>query len=192
MPQLPPSSGCDFDALLSPAHKYLVAYNVTKEPVKGCFLSQRAGLKPTDVYIIDLEKATREDESSSTAGKTPPPQVFLSMKPKAGAGDPDQPVNRSMTLILISRQTVSWYLESVRLGGDLNVIFNDGEVRDSSLSPDQFLKPIKYDQPVPQTISAIWQMAIEQTGSTPVAYLKLEAANVLSMVIPTKTPQTGT
>ena len=39
-------------------------------------------------------------------------------------------------------------------------------------------------RPLPEAFDQLWRSIIADTGSTPVSYVKVELANVLSMVIP--------
>jgi hypothetical protein len=94
----------------------------------------------------------------------------------------DESVSRNLTLILKSQFPVRWYLESWGLAGNLEAISNNGPVENYSLSSGQHLRIVR--RPLPEAFEQLWKSIIVDTGSTPVSYVKVELANVLSMVIP--------
>jgi hypothetical protein len=68
------------------------------------------------------------------------------------------------------------------LAGNLEVVSNNGPVENYSLSSWQHLHIVR--RTLPEAFEQLWKSVIADTGSTPVSYIKVELANVLSMVIP--------
>jgi len=163
----------------------VLAYHVTKQTMSGCFHPEVAGVSPSDVHVIDLTSAdpeainlqTPHDEDSAHL-----PAVYLSLSPDQKGSSMDASVSRNLTLILKSQFPVRWYLESWGLAGNLEVISNNGPVENLSLSSSQHLHIVR--RPLPEAFDQLWRSVIVDTGSTPVSYVKVELANVLSMVIP--------
>ena len=153
--------------------------------MSGCFHPEVAGVSPSDVHVIDLTSAdpeainlqTPHDEDSAHL-----PAVYLSLSPDQKGSSMDASVSRNLTLILKSQFPVRWYLESWGLAGNLEVISNNGPVENLSLSSSQHLRIVR--RPLPEAFDQLWRSVTVDTGSTPVSYVKVELANVLSMVIP--------
>ena len=157
--------------------------------MSGCFHPEVAGESTADVYVIDLTSADPETVNFNTSHNEDSahlPAVYISLSP-------DQSVDASsvwqnLTLILKSRVPVRWNLESWGLSGNLAAISNNGPVENYGLSQDQNLRIVR--RPLPEAFDQLWKSVVAETGSTPIAYIKLELANVLSMVIPSK-PKRG-
>ena len=164
----------------------VLAYLVTKQTMSGCFHPEVAGQSPSDVHVIDLTSADpdaqsfRELNDQEVASNLP--AVYLSLSPDQKGSKIDESVSRNLTLILKSQFPVRWYLESWGLAGNLEVISNNGPVENYSLSSWQRLHIVR--KTLPEAFEQLWKSIILDTGSTPVSYIKVELANVLSMVIP--------
>jgi hypothetical protein len=192
-------SMCNLSSLTSITDSVL-AFLVRKQKMFGCYHAEVAGTLPSDVHVIDLMAANpsspsaslnnaddevdpRTSRSASYADESQLPVVFLSMTPKQGVnGDVMDSAPRNLTLILKAAQPVRWYLESWRIKGHLHVVSTNGPVENYSLSSEQSLHIER--KAMPQDFELLWRTIISETGSTPVSYVKVDVANVVSMVIP--------
>ncbi len=172
----------------------VLAYLVTKQTMSGCFHPEVAGESPSDVYVIDLASADPEAEavnfntSYNENDLAHLPAVYISLSPDQTGSSFETSVWQNLTLILKSRFPVRWNLESWGLSGNLAAISDNGPVENYGLSPNQNLHIVR--RPLPDAFDQLWKSVVADTGSTPVSYIKLELANVLSMVIPSK-PKRG-
>lgn len=166
----------------------VLAYLVTKQTMSGCFHPEVAGQSSSDVHVIDLISADpeaqsfRAPESGEDEEHSNLPAVYLSLSPDQKGSSIDESVSRNLTLILKSQFPVRWYLESWGLAGNLEVVSNNGPVENYSLSSWQHLHIVR--RTLPEAFEQLWKSVIADTGATPVSYIKVELANVLSMVIP--------
>lgn len=154
------------------------AYHVQKQKMSGCYHEEVAGTLPCDVHVIDLDTA---DPLLSRSPKELP-SVYVSMTPyQAADGHVVDREPRNLTLILKSAQPVRWYLESWHLAGHLEVV-SSNPVENYSLAASQSLRIQRKE--LPKAFDLLWKSVIAETGTTPVSYVKVEVANVLSMIIP--------
>ena len=183
-----------FSSLVSLSDSVL-AFFVHKQKMFGCYHPNIAGMMANDVHVIDLMSAApspsiplnnvEEDQrySRATIVNQQLPAVFLSMTPKlAKSGNVLDNNPRNITLILKSFHPVKWFLESWKMKGHLKVISTNGPVENYSLSSGQHLSIER--KPFSGDIQQLWRTIISETGSTPISYVKVEVANVVSMVIP--------
>ena len=168
-----PSSKCSFSSLESISDS-AVAFRVEKQKMYGCYHAERAGSMTTDLLVIDLILNTYDHDSNI-------PVVFLSMTPSPQGQDLDTSP-RNLTLVLNSNRQVRWYLESWKMIGTLQVISSNGLVENHALSPGQSLQIIR--KRLPEDYGQLWRSVIAETGVAPISYVKVNEANVISLLIP--------
>lgn len=166
-----------------------VAFSVSEEKMFGCFYPEKLGKTHTDLHIIDLDLTDKSDDSIT-------PVVFsLTFKQAAKENKSEKATikPRNITIILKSSRPVRWYLESWDLTGSLRVIYNNGSVENHSVSPSLNLQ--RYKKVLPDKFGELFTVAIEETGVPPVSYVKVENANVITLILPTnnhkKAPNQG-
>ena len=173
--------------------KKRMAYMITKQPAWGCFHEEGAGRATSDVHVIDLQSAedsinttfkNNEDHESVLTGDNPfLPAVYLSLTPDQRSYDSDV-MHRNLTLILNSRQKVKWFLESQALSGQLKVISTNGPVSNYDLAPNQQL--LIERKPLPAAFDQLWKAVVSKTGNNPISYARVDRANVLTIIVPTR------
>ncbi|CAB4055920.1 unnamed protein product [Lepeophtheirus salmonis] len=176
---LPPSDSlpevCDLET--SSPSEGVYSYFIEKKEATGCYHEEMAGTSEFDVYLIDLEAA-----DNSSLHQPNNASVYLSLNPDIklthGAA-----LNRDLILVLKSSQPVRWLLQSTDLAGNLTVISNGENVEDFSLASSQRLKIIK--QQLPNSLNSLRSSVLTDVGSSSVvSYIKVELANVLTLIIP--------
>ena len=172
-PPSPSSSKCSFNSFESIPDS-AVAFLVEKQKMYGCYHAERAGSMTTDLLVIDLILNTYDHDSNI-------PVVFLSMTPSPQGQDLDTSP-RNLTLVLNSNRQVRWYLESWKMIGTLQVISSNGLVENHALSPGQSLQIIR--KRLPEDYGQLWRSVIAETGVAPISYVKVNEANVISLLIP--------
>ncbi len=178
-------STCLVGNVKSSSGNSVLAYLVTKQTMSGCFHPEVAGESPSDVYVIDLTSAEPGTVTLNTSiNEDHLPIVYISLSPDQKGISLDGSVWQNLTLILKSKFPVRWNLESWGLSGNLEAISNNGPVENYGLSPSQKLHIGR--RPLPEAFDQLWKSVVADTGSTPVSYIKVEMANVLSMVIPSR------
>merc|ERR1739844_586955 len=83
---------------------FMVAFNVQKQPMYGCFHPERVGKLATDVHIIDLQVSSHPTSAlyNSAEETVTSPVVFFSVAPKKqdGKSESNPPPPRNLTVIL--------------------------------------------------------------------------------------------
>ena len=179
------SSKCNFDSL-GTIPDSAVAFRVEKQKMYGCYHAERAGSMTTDLLVIDLNFKTYDHDSNIQ------PVVFLSMTPMQSQDGSSvlDPSPRNLTLVLNSNGQVRWYLESWKMHGTLQVISSNGLVENHALSPEQSLQIIR--KRLPEDYGQLWRSVIAETGVAPISYVKVNDANVISLLIPPRAGKTVT
>ena len=163
-------------ALSSENSEYVSSYWFVKEDAKGCYFRDLAGVQDTDVHVIDLASAGGLSKGHATVMLTISPEKTLRSR---------GPLLRDLTLVLRSGESVRWYLQSSGIAGRLTVITNEGStVHNMSLSHGHELE-VKAKH-MPTSMRDVWTMVESDTGVTPLSYSIMDKANIISMVIPTK------
>ena len=147
----------------------VLAYLLRPQPMRGCYDVA------SDAVVVDLAAAEEAD-----SGLAPPAPVYLSM---AAAGG--RPARRNLTLVLRSAapaSQVSWMLESSPLlSGRLTVVAAEGSIVDDiGLAESQSLA-VRRMKRLPTDFDGLSGLAASKGGS--VSYVRLDRANVISMVI---------
>ena len=181
----PTVSKCNLSTLGSiPDHA--VAFRVEKQKMFGCYHAERAGSMATDLLVIDLQLEQKIDQNANLQ-----PVVFLSMTPlQHSDGSVIDPSPRNLTLVLNSNRQVRWYLESWKMLGSLKVLSSNGPVENHALSPGQDLQIVR--KRLPEDYSQLWRSVIAETGVAPISYVKVDNANVISLLIPPRASKTVT
>ena len=158
---------------------FIGSYVIAKETPRGCYNRDMVGLLDTDVHVINLVSAGDGDESAT--GVLNSVKINLSAEKSRGR----LPLDRNLTLVLRSSVPVRWNLYSAGVEGKLIVISDEGSlVHNVSLSPGQTLE-VKHKR-LPSTMAQIWKTVMLDTGVTPISYAEMDRANVLSMIVPSK------
>ena len=178
-----------------------VAYMITKQPATGCFHEEVAGTLEEDVHVIDLQSADDEFNETSPKDKLSQkivkssedlsddsliPNVYLSLAPEETKNGPEV-IQRDLTLILHSKQKVKWYLESIDLSGKLKVISTNGPVFNYELAATQQLSI--ENNPLPAAFDQLWKAVVTKTNNNPISYARINKANVLTILVPTRPKQ---
>ncbi len=160
------------------------AYLFSKRTARGCFYPERAGSGAFDVIILDLDSA---DGMPSAPGLEPAP-VYLTLRPAKDYSS----ATRDVLLILRSKETVHWMLQSSNLlRGDLMVVTDSkGLVNDLGLSRGHKLSIRRTERGslLPDNFDELWNLttAYDLSDAEPLAYVKLDKSNIISILVPKK------
>lgn len=159
------------------------AYYFSRQSSHGCLHSELAGRQTSDLHIIDLGD---DDESGAGGAGEDGANVYLTLSPPRELVLAQKSLERDLILYLRARRRggVTWYLQSQGLVGNLTVVHDpESEVRNQSLSPKQRLK-VRSSKRVTGGYEQLWKEAAASEGLSPIAYVKLDRANIISLVVP--------